>query len=191
MAASGYTSLSLYHSSTPAAEPAPGDLVDGELAINIADGYLFYKDNFGVVKTISGSGAGTTTYIRTSFNITSPQTTFSVSYTVGYIEVYLNGVLLNASDYTANNETTVVLASAAISGDIVETIAFNVVSIAASGYSGISGYSGYSGVLGLSGYSITESGGKLLFKYGATTIASLDASGNFITLGSNTAGGTP
>jgi hypothetical protein len=131
MAASGYTPISLYHSSTPAAEPAPENLVDGELAINIADGYLFYKDNFGVVQTITGSGGGgsTATYVRTSFNITTPQTTFFVSYTVGYIEVYLNGVLLNAADYTANNETTVVLASAAVNGDIVETIAFNVVSV--------------------------------------------------------------
>jgi len=147
MAASGYTPISLYHSSTPAAEPAPENLVDGELAINIADGYLFYKDNFGVVHTITGgSGGGSTaTYVRTSFNITVPQTTFFVSYTIGYIEVYLNGVLLNASDYTANNETTVVLASAAISGDIVEIIAFNVVSVAASGYSGYSGYSGING----------------------------------------------
>jgi len=40
-------------------------------------------------------------------------------------------------------------------------------------------------------FSILESGGKLIFKYGATTIASLDSSGNLITLGSNTAGGTP
>jgi hypothetical protein len=40
-------------------------------------------------------------------------------------------------------------------------------------------------------FSIVESGGKLIFKYGSTTIASLDSSGNFITLGSETAGGTP
>lgn len=40
-------------------------------------------------------------------------------------------------------------------------------------------------------FTITESGGKLIFKYGATTIASLDSSGNLITLGSHTAGGTP
>jgi len=40
-------------------------------------------------------------------------------------------------------------------------------------------------------FTITESGGKLLIKYGSTTIASIDASGNFITLGSETAGGTP
>jgi hypothetical protein len=41
------------------------------------------------------------------------------------------------------------------------------------------------------GFSIVESGGKLLFKYGATTIASMDASGNLIALADITAGGTP
>ena len=40
-------------------------------------------------------------------------------------------------------------------------------------------------------FTITESGGKLIFKYGATTIASLDSSGNFIALGNTVAGGTP
>jgi len=41
------------------------------------------------------------------------------------------------------------------------------------------------------GFSIVESGGKLLFKSGATTIASMDASGNLIALADITAGGTP
>ena len=40
-------------------------------------------------------------------------------------------------------------------------------------------------------FTITESGGKLIFKYGATTIASMDSSGNLITLGEISAGGTP
>jgi hypothetical protein len=40
-------------------------------------------------------------------------------------------------------------------------------------------------------YTIQESGGKLIFKNGATTIASLDASGNFIALANVTAYGTP
>lgn len=40
-------------------------------------------------------------------------------------------------------------------------------------------------------FTIQESGGKLVFKYGATTIASMDSSGNIITIGEVTAGGTP
>lgn len=71
----------------------------------------------------TGTGA---TYVRTSFTATGGQTTFSVSYTVGYVEVFLNGVLLNGTDYTASNGTTVVLATGATAGDIVETIAYAV-----------------------------------------------------------------
>ena len=41
------------------------------------------------------------------------------------------------------------------------------------------------------GWSITPSGTKLYFNYNGTNVASLDSSGNFITLGSETAGGTP
>jgi hypothetical protein len=54
---------------------------------------------------------------------------FTVAYTVGYVEVYVNGVLLNASDYTASNGTSVTLAVTAITGDIVEFIAFTTGSV--------------------------------------------------------------
>lgn len=40
-------------------------------------------------------------------------------------------------------------------------------------------------------FSIVESGGKLYFKYGSTSIASLDSSGNFTSLADVTAYGTP
>ena len=40
-------------------------------------------------------------------------------------------------------------------------------------------------------FHISESGGKLIFKYGATTIASLSSAGVFTTLASHVAGGTP
>jgi hypothetical protein len=41
------------------------------------------------------------------------------------------------------------------------------------------------------GWSVTPSGTKLYFNYNGTNVASLDSSGNFITLGSESAGGTP
>lgn len=40
-------------------------------------------------------------------------------------------------------------------------------------------------------FTITESGGKLIFKYGATTIASMTSAGVFTTLSNVIAGGTP
>ena len=70
------------------------------------------------------------TYTRTSFTATVGQTTFSVTYTAPYIQVYQNGVMLNATDYTATNGTSVILAIGAFTGDIIEFVAFNLVPIA-------------------------------------------------------------
>ena len=53
MAATGYTPISLYYSTTGAAVPVNTNLVNGELAINITDGKLFYKDNGGTVQTLA------------------------------------------------------------------------------------------------------------------------------------------
>jgi hypothetical protein len=41
------------------------------------------------------------------------------------------------------------------------------------------------------GFTVQESGGKLVFKYGTTTIGSMDSSGNFTVIGNVTAYGTP
>jgi hypothetical protein len=65
-------------------------------------------------------------YVRTSFTATASQTTFSATYNVGYVQVFVNGVLLNGADYTATNGTSVVLAVGCNASDIVETIAYNV-----------------------------------------------------------------
>ena len=59
MAATGYTPIQLYHSTTASAVPVNTDLVNGELAINIADGKLYYKDSGGTVQVIATKGAGT------------------------------------------------------------------------------------------------------------------------------------
>lgn len=59
MSQAGYTPISLYYSTTVAATPSAANLANGELAINITDGKLYYKDNGGVVQVIAGkSGAG-------------------------------------------------------------------------------------------------------------------------------------
>jgi hypothetical protein len=57
MAQSGYTPIQLYYSTTASAAPTAGNLVNGELAINITDGKLYYKDNGGSVQLIA-SNAG-------------------------------------------------------------------------------------------------------------------------------------
>ena len=78
----------------------------------------------------AGSGGGaSSTYTRTSFTATAGQTSFTATYTVGYVEVYLNGLLLNGADYTATSGTAVVLGLATSVGDIVETVAHSTTSI--------------------------------------------------------------
>jgi len=59
MAATNFTPIILYHSTTPSATPTAGNLNSGELAINITDGKLFYKDNGGVVQTLASSSTAT------------------------------------------------------------------------------------------------------------------------------------
>ena len=88
----------------------------------------------GQFLTSNGASAPTwatpsSTYTRTSFTATAGQTVFTVTYTVGLAEVYLNGVLLNSTDYTASSGTSITLATAAALNDIVEVIAFTSASV--------------------------------------------------------------
>ena len=61
---------------------------------------------------------------------TAGQTSFYASYTVGFLDVFLNGVKLLAGDYTASNGTTVVLNSACQANDEVVIVAYGVFSSA-------------------------------------------------------------
>ena len=56
MAQTGFTPISIYYSATATNVPTAGNLVAGELAINTADGKLYYKDSAGVVQQIAQSG---------------------------------------------------------------------------------------------------------------------------------------
>ena len=55
MAATNFTPISLYYSTTAATAPVAGNLVNGELAINITDGKLYYKNNSGVVTLLAST----------------------------------------------------------------------------------------------------------------------------------------
>lgn len=65
MAQSGFTPIKLYLSTTPAAVPTAGNLEPGELALNNADGKLFYEDSAGVVQVIAtqAGASGTVTSV--------------------------------------------------------------------------------------------------------------------------------
>jgi len=117
------------------------------------------------------SSAPSTAYTRTSFTATASQTTFSVVYTVGYVEVFLNGVLLNGTDYTASNGTTVVLAVGAALNDIVETFAYNTLAIVNTTANNLLGGSAgsivYQTGAGATGFSAAGTSGQVLLS-GAT-----------------------
>jgi len=80
--------------------------------------------------TISKSTTASRTLFK--YTATSGQTTFSgtdangntLAYTAGSFDVFLNGVLLDATDFTASNGTSVVLASAAATSDILTVLAY-------------------------------------------------------------------
>jgi hypothetical protein len=86
----------------------------------IAGSNITVSDNSGIF-TISSSGANPVS--RGAFLLTSSSETFNVSggYTVGSLDVFLNGVKLFASyDYTASNGTSFTLTAPASSGSVVE-----------------------------------------------------------------------
>lgn len=83
--------------------------------------------------TVSGAGAGVgaTTYTQTKFTATSGQTVFNVNYTVGYVQVFLNGVLLDSlTEFTASNGTSITLSQGAALNDIITVYAYSVSTIA-------------------------------------------------------------
>ena len=74
--------------------------------------------------------------VVTSFTATAAQTTFTVNYSVGLIDVFYNGSNLAQSEYTATNGTSIILATACQLNDIVVVYAY---SYSVGAYSGIGG----------------------------------------------------
>jgi hypothetical protein len=80
-----------------------------------------------VSQAAGGAGAGTIT--RTDFTATASQTVFTVSYSVGLIDVYRNGVKLATTDFTATNGTSFTLATGANAGDVIQAEVFSSLNI--------------------------------------------------------------
>jgi hypothetical protein len=87
---------------------------------------------------IAASAASQAIMVEYEYTATAGQTTFTgaddnaltLSYTAGSIIVTLNGVVLDASDYTASNGNSVVLAVGASAGDELNVRAFSTFDIA-------------------------------------------------------------
>lgn len=92
MAALNFTPISLYYSTTAAAVPSAGNLVSGELALNITDEKLYFKNAAGTVKLLA-SNAVTAPVTTISFGSTglTPATATSGAVTVAGTLAIANG----------------------------------------------------------------------------------------------------
>ncbi len=107
-------------------------------------GALYYNTTTQTMKVYDGANwitataAGTTALLVYKYVATAGQTTFSgaasvggtLSYTSNNIIVFVNGVSLDSTDYTATNGTSVVLASGASLNDEVVIVAFKSFTVA-------------------------------------------------------------
>ena len=101
--------------------------------VNITTGIITTLNFVGTaVSTITNSSglveinvkAGQFTRGTSTFTATAGQTSFSVNYTPNFIDVFLNGVRLTSSEFTATNGTSVVLTDAAFVDDIIDVVVF-------------------------------------------------------------------
>ena len=110
MAASGFTPIQLYYSTTTSNAPVAGNLVLGELAINTTDGKLYYKNTAGVVKIIADGATATG-------NLPGGTAGAIVYQSAPSVTTYLN--LGSAGSLVYSNGTTPAYASIGAAGSIV------------------------------------------------------------------------
>jgi hypothetical protein len=100
-------------------------------------GALYFNTVSNTMFVYSGSSwvaAGSAvngTSSRQTYTATASQTTFAITYDVGFVDVYLNGSkLLVGTDFTATSGTSIVLTTGAASGDIVDIVAYGAFNVA-------------------------------------------------------------
>ena len=123
MAASGYTPISLYYSTTAATLPSSGSLVAGELALNTLDEKLYFKNSAGTVKLLassagaSGSVTSVAATVPSIFSISgSPITssgTLAMTYSGTALPIANGGTNATTASITSFNNITGYSASGA------------------------------------------------------------------------------
>jgi hypothetical protein len=118
MAATNFTPISLYYSTTAAAVPTSGNLVNGELGLNIADMKLYAKNSSGVV-TLLASNAAQTSVNTISFGSTglTPSTATSGAVTVAGTLATTNGGT-NLTSFTSGGAVYATSTSALTTGTL-------------------------------------------------------------------------
>ena len=144
MAQSGYTPILIYASGTASAVPVNTNLTSSasgaELALNYADGKLFYKDNSGAVQVLatksSASGSFTNVTVGGTLAVTGAAT-FSTSLAVTGAATFSTSPTAptpTVGDSSTKIATTAFVASAITSAVITGTISMWPVSSAPTGY---------------------------------------------------------
>jgi hypothetical protein len=158
MAQSGYTPIQLYHSDTPAAVPTAGNLIDGELAINIADGKLYYKNSatsgVEVLAGLSGFSGISGFSGRSGFSGFSGTSGFSgQNGTIGVNGASGFSGFSGTSGFSGFSGASGISGFSGFSGTSGFSGSAGSGTSGTSGFSGISGFSGQSGFSGISGFS--------------------------------------
>jgi hypothetical protein len=174
MAQAGYTPIQLYFSTTASAVPVNTNLASGELAININDGKLYYKDSGGVVRLLASNATSAPVLsFQTSLGGLTPSTattgvvtlagtlntssggTGLTSYTAGDLPYYAAGTLLSKLGIGTVGQILTSTGSApqwsTLSGVAVTTISF--------GTTGLTPSSATSGAVTVAGTLVVGNGG--------------------------------
>ena len=114
-------------SAAPTVDNDGDTLITGSLYFNSTTA-IMYVYGLGGWQAAGSSVNGTSD--RQVYTATAGQTVFAATYDAGYICVYLNGVRLAPSDFTATNGTSITLASGAAVNDILETVAYGTFALA-------------------------------------------------------------
>jgi hypothetical protein len=115
MAATGFTPISLYYTTTAAAVPLNTNLVAGELAINTVDEKLYFKNSAGTVKLLASNTATTnvSTFSAGTTGFTPSSATSGAVTLAGTLAVANGGTNATTASITSFNNITGYTASGA------------------------------------------------------------------------------
>lgn len=173
MAQTGYTPIQLFYSTTASAVPSASSLLDGELALNITDGKLYYKDGATVKLLASNAGSSPVTSFQTSLGGLTPSTSTTgaitlagtlnttsggtglTSYTAGDLPYYATGTALSKLGIGSAGQILTSSGAApqwtTLSGVAVTSISF--------GTTGLTPSSATSGAITVAGTLVVSNGG--------------------------------
>ena len=100
--------------------------LDGSEQLEIVQSGSSRRTTTGTIAGLSLSSTGHVppVYLRHSFIATAGQTTFSATYSISNVQVYVNGLLLSSSKYASTTGTSIVFVVALSAGDSVEIISW-------------------------------------------------------------------